>query len=506
MKNILIILFLFFLLMCKESQGAANYTLEIIQPQPALNTNNRFYKTYTGLEYNVRLAVIGGDYPFTYSLTTFPSGMTINTSTGEITWSNPVEAGSPHSVTAQVTDLESSTHSVSWTVTVDTTNAIFMDAVGGSGTGAGTIGDPFKTMDEMYEGSDAAAKTKDSYAFFFIYFKTGTYNTGDAFLENIDIPSGTGRMPLTSYDKPLVWLAYPGESPVLDLSQGYISIYAGADNVYFDGFEIINMTNYYRKGISTDPDDNTTFRRNTFHNLTTGGIGGSNNQSAINFGESVSTGTYYSVQDNEFYDINFGYAVLAYTITKALVEDNTLYDFTGAVPGIGPKASNTMWFIRANDLSDMADTRCIWLDNGNNDTTDQEVSYNLVNATGSVATLHVNQADPTTVGPIHIFRNTFIGTVEFKNMDSASHGPFNVYNNVIVNENTPVVTITGTNPERIVQVDNLNGNAADGILDANGNLTAAYISYLGIRGYQIPVIGISISAGISFGSGIKFGN
>ncbi len=57
--------FVFLLLsLLSASVFAANYPLEIIQPQPNLDINNRFYKAYPGLEYNVRLAVIGGDYPF----------------------------------------------------------------------------------------------------------------------------------------------------------------------------------------------------------------------------------------------------------------------------------------------------------------------------------------------------------------------------------------------------------------------------------------------------------
>ena len=72
---------------------AANYLLEIIQPQEGLSTNgcvggtlpcNRFYRAYPGLEYNVRMGVIGGDYPYVYSLITAPSGMTIDAGTGEI--------------------------------------------------------------------------------------------------------------------------------------------------------------------------------------------------------------------------------------------------------------------------------------------------------------------------------------------------------------------------------------------------------------------------------------
>ena len=61
---------------------AACNTLEIIQPKAGLSTTNRFYKAYPGLEYNVRMAVIGGAYPYIYSLTTAPNGMTITPTPG----------------------------------------------------------------------------------------------------------------------------------------------------------------------------------------------------------------------------------------------------------------------------------------------------------------------------------------------------------------------------------------------------------------------------------------
>src|SRR5689334_21125847 len=78
---------------------AANYPLQIIQPQPNLTTHSRFYKAYPGILYRVPVSVLGGAYPFTYSLTTAPSGMTIDAATGIISWPNPTTSGSPHSVT-----------------------------------------------------------------------------------------------------------------------------------------------------------------------------------------------------------------------------------------------------------------------------------------------------------------------------------------------------------------------------------------------------------------------
>ena len=120
-----------FLTLTPTVSHSANYPLEITQPQAGLDTTNRFYKAYPGLEYNIRLAVISGSYPYVHELTTAPTGMTIDATTGEIQWDNPTTSGSPHSVTAKVTDSDSSTDTGSWTITVTTDGFYFLDAVNG---------------------------------------------------------------------------------------------------------------------------------------------------------------------------------------------------------------------------------------------------------------------------------------------------------------------------------------------------------------------------------------
>ena len=45
---------------------AANYPLEITQPQEGLTTHSRYYKAYPGIEYKVPIGVFGGLYPFAY--------------------------------------------------------------------------------------------------------------------------------------------------------------------------------------------------------------------------------------------------------------------------------------------------------------------------------------------------------------------------------------------------------------------------------------------------------
>lgn len=471
----------------------ANYPLEIIQPQAGLDTTNRFYKAYPGLEYNVRLAVIGGAYPFLHSLDTAPAGMTIAPGTGVISWPQPVEAGSPHAVTARVVDQAGDAVTVSWTVTVTTDGFRFLDAVNGKTVaegGTGTSDNPWRTLGDMYEGNDYDAKYRSSYVGEFLYFREGTYFAGDAYVEDTHT-DGTGRVPFSTNGKPAVWLAYPGlaTKPVIDLAAGHISFYGGSDDIYFDGFAFTNMTNYTRKGISLSPGDNVTVRRSSFTNLPLGGIGGSNNQSAIMIPDSHGAfGNHYAFTENTFEGID-AYAIIAYTSNKVLFADNDLRDFESNFPGIGPKSSNTMWFIRANRLENMPGMRSIWLYNAGDDTADQEVSYNLVITPTADAALSVGQSGSPTAGVAHIFRNTFIGPVSFQNV-TTSKGPYYLRENVIINDaSTADHTTCGncTNPELVISERNLVGTAADGIVDAQGRLQGTWRDeFLGTRGHELP--------------------
>ena len=86
---------LFVALMTTEAAFAAPYPLEITAPRANLPSTHRMVRAYPGLLFNIRAAVVGGMYPFTYSLNNAPSGMTINSQTGEMNWPNPTSNASP---------------------------------------------------------------------------------------------------------------------------------------------------------------------------------------------------------------------------------------------------------------------------------------------------------------------------------------------------------------------------------------------------------------------------
>ncbi|MCH8267895.1 MAG: putative Ig domain-containing protein [Acidobacteria bacterium] len=53
-------------------------------------------------------SVSGSISPVTFSLQTGPSGMTINGTTGVVSWTSPTVTGSPHTVTIRVTNSTAS--------------------------------------------------------------------------------------------------------------------------------------------------------------------------------------------------------------------------------------------------------------------------------------------------------------------------------------------------------------------------------------------------------------
>src|SRR4029079_14725153 len=57
-----------------------HFPLELLNIKPVgspprgLSQNNRIFRAYPGVTYNIRAAVIGGNYPYSYTLSNPPSG------------------------------------------------------------------------------------------------------------------------------------------------------------------------------------------------------------------------------------------------------------------------------------------------------------------------------------------------------------------------------------------------------------------------------------------------
>ena len=443
--------------------GTADYPLEIIQPRAGLTTENRFYKAYPGIEYNVRLGVIGGLYTtFIFSLPTAPSGMTINSVTGEITWPSPSVSPDPYNVTARVVDSEGSQQEVSWTVTVTTAGFKFIDSVSGNDSNDGSLGAPWASM----------AKIPDSSAGDFLYFRTGSYSSA-AGSTNVDGDTAS-----------LVWMAYPGESPSFNFGAGYYWFSNGTDRIYIDGLTIdVNNNSNERAFAYVGGEHNVTFRRNTFSNVT-GAIG--NNPAFVFASKGGRQGDYAVFQDNNCSNgVSDGYAYLAYTNKNVLVEDNVV---DGMPFAFSPKDGNGLWYVRGNTTTNITNSSIALqgYDSDGYGRGPQVYEYNnFHNSSGNCLSLSGwIQAG----APVYMRRNTIRGDI-YNFIDDAGDGPFTYSKNVIINERSGLTDrIRHDNGEFgvVVYDNNLTGGAADNIVDASGNLQGSYrTTYLGTHGHEV---------------------
>jgi len=510
----LIRLLVIFAVLSPLTAAAANYTLEIIQPQAGLTTANRFYKAYPGIEYNVRLGVIGGVYPYVYSLTTAPSGMIIDSKTGEISWPNPTTSGSPHSVTARVVDTESVVDTVSWTITVTTSGFIFIDPVDGNhsttaictgtdgansipagttGTGTGTLANPFKSLADIYQGACYNAKHNTAFSTDFVYFRGGTYYL-DTYIDHVG--DGENQQTAFTYDeKPLVWLAYPGETPVIDFEGAYTHLFFeenSGNTIYIDGLSVTNGTG---KTFTVPSTTNPVFRRITGTNH--GAITSEHyNQSYILLSRS-GQGDNAVIQDCNLSDLDHGAAIKVYDANKVLIENNVIHDITDTMPkdgspsieGIALKVDVTNATVRGNKIYNVPQYP-IGGDMTGEDVAcgDFEISHNYVQ-NPSAETIYVNRDPYNTSGPvqdIYMHHNTFVGRVQL-NRSNTDTGPYWIYNNVLVqSEGEYVQQIDLIDASTTHASDNLTSTATTGMIDADGILDVLQSAYIGLRGWQLP--------------------
>ncbi|HEY7497037.1 MAG TPA: putative Ig domain-containing protein [Vicinamibacterales bacterium] len=446
---------------------AANYPLELTNIRAAganMNSSHRIFRAYPGLMYNIRAAVIGGDLPYTFSLTNAPAGMTID-ARGEIFWPNPQANATP---TITVRDAAGAQVTATWTIQVTTTGFRFVNANAAAG-GNGSAASPWRTMVDVYNN---AAQTD------IIYWRAGTYS-------QLTLPrTGTGGdwERVEWYRHASIWLAYPGETPVIDFgyraggSERAPAIRLNDDLVYVDGFETVNsrLIAFQFTGMQQGP----TFRklRMHAHGPGTDGSNASFIMTMISLGSPTSN---MVVQDSEFWDLTgLATTLKIYSQRKLLIEDTVQHD---ATYGVELKADVSQFTVRNNYFYD-----CNGFALGGNmhyDTTYGEILLNYIRSADALQLN--NDSDART---IHVYRNTLVGRVLVSATDSAD-GPFYFINNVIVNSNsgTPAgshITYEEVSaPSRIIQVNNLAGYPSDNIVDGAGNLTTAYAAYRGTHGH-----------------------
>ena len=318
-------------------------------------------------------------------------------------------------------------------------------------------------------------------------------------------------MTFNSASRSVIWLAYPGTSPVINLGNEdgamvvpFIEL--DGENQYIDGFELKFGCNHFFRVSHQASYRGAHFHNCYFHHMGPG-VGGENSgpimvQRTDDAG--VAHPVYYFVtQDCEFASIDYGTGnccLKLYDLIRCVLEDLEIHDNTTGSGNEGMIA-----------LKDMCEEFCVRSCTGYNldgtfiggnhhmtvtaHPTAGEITYcNCKDA--DVAALEINNDGEA--GAFVIERCTLQGVVNIRNTD-VSDGPFTFRNCVIVNAqggNTiPFVTTSGTVDATRVSMlgdltptgtENLMGNAAAAIVDANGLLIGSYrTSFLGSWGHEL---------------------
>ncbi len=364
-------------------------------------------KAYPGIEYNYRLGVKGGDYPYEFTLVDGPSGMSINKNSGEIIW-KPA-ALLIDTVVIKISDINGKSLVHQFAITSTKNGFYFVDgAKGVDNTNSGSESSPWKTM-------KYAAATADSASY--VYVKKGTYNETFTMVAN-----KCGR-----------FFAYPGDSViVIGAGTGTASFSVIGKNRIFQGFTFNGSD--LRWIFSCDGTmQNLTWRKNHMYNCSSSGT---NNPAFIFFWDGSSAGgpsNQYKnivIQDNIFHDLrnnaSHGASVTTYDVQKMVFENNIVYDIDGR--GVNVKDNGYMNTIRNNAIFS-----CNWgvcLFSQANDI-GEEVCYNLIFNCTTAVTIGLQSAP---VDSIYVHHNTILGQISFGAVcyDDRS-GNINIYKNIIGN-------------------------------------------------------------------------
>jgi hypothetical protein len=236
---------------------AANFPLQILLPiasgttpdvgHTVISSDHRIFWAYPKIEYNIRAAVVGGTFPYTFTLSGQPSGMTINSTTGEISWPNPT--ASTGNITLTVSDSEHTAVQSTWVITVDANKFLFVDCDAGN-EGAGAMDNPFHAV------ADVRAPVSLNKI---VYFRrcSGNYN-----LRGITPTRGAGyshRIEFNAASHSQQWLAYPGEAPTLDLGPQEGGVATTIINATTDEITVRSNTDVWRTGdwvyVTSTPED-----------------------------------------------------------------------------------------------------------------------------------------------------------------------------------------------------------------------------------------------------------
>lgn len=419
MKFLPIILILFSLLIAGSSPQKPNWPLEVISWD--------MVKAHPGILYDYRLGIIGGEYPYWFTLVTGPNGLTVNCSTGVILWT-PEVTDADTVVDIKIHDVNGDTLRHQFAIDVTTTGFYFIDSASGSDANDGSISSPYETFDKVYKGGSKGD---------IIYLRAGTYHT-DSGWTNWTETNYPNYVELSN-STPCIFIGYPGEDVYYDgeftadtIPPDYSTIQfwlQQADTVLFQNINFINNGYYTFRSASAK---NLIIRNNVFHGvLTSGGENPCVLYAALTNPDTVDSFTQprYVLQDNEIKDMNTqgrGAGVVLFSTFKVLMEDNNIHDLVANA--INDKSFGYYNTYRNNLVHDITGYG-IWM-GGQGSQKQLDIHHNTVYNTSSEAVYMTYQSGWTQNEYVHHNTLTRPIVIRYHITDPLS-GYFNIFNNII---------------------------------------------------------------------------
>ncbi|MBK8479412.1 MAG: right-handed parallel beta-helix repeat-containing protein [Opitutaceae bacterium] len=355
-------------------------------------------KALPGVEYNYRVAVRGGVYPYTFALLDGPAGMTIHPRTGEIRWAPAAEAPA-RAVRVSITDTRNASLTHNFSVAAERSAFRFVAATG-SNLNTGTEASPWATL--AYASAHAGTSS-------YIYVKAGTYP------EAMSINSSNcGR-----------FLAYPGDAvTVIGTGSGSGSIWInGGNRLLFQGFTF--DANDHRWLFSCDAGllENVIWRKNTMHNAASDDW---ENPAFIFFWDGaqkpIQGQVHYRnivMQENTFFDLanpnDHGASTTLYDVQDLLYEDNLAYAIDGR--GVSDKDDGFRNTFRNNVVRDCAVGIGLYNQYSQGSI---EIDHNLIYNCGTAVVLG---GQPGYLRDVFMHHNTIAGSISSRGCSKSRGAP-----------------------------------------------------------------------------------
>jgi hypothetical protein len=258
------------------------FPLALNYPQPNASVSSyarhlwAYWDGTNAVEYRVPVGVQFGAPPYVFELLAGPPGMTIPQPNwipgytpaqmlalgyGDVVWTpqGNISSSGSWTVTVRMYSQDYQTDNtqyidVTWVVTTSSSTAqfVFVDPVSGNDSNAGTISAPKLTVNSLFQGTSVT-----TFPGAVCYLRTGTHSL-------------TAALSVDSAYTPFAVVGFPGESPVIDITNGGANVAVGftgtiadffAQNIEFTGSATASTGNYQYFELSQN------HTRNCFHNL-----------------------------------------------------------------------------------------------------------------------------------------------------------------------------------------------------------------------------------------------